>query len=100
MATKKSVLDLHEMKRGGQKITWLTGYDFPTAQFEEAAGVDMILVGDSLGMCLYGYPGTVPVTMEQSIVHTEAVRRGAPDTFVVGDMPFMSYQVSDEEAAV
>jgi 3-methyl-2-oxobutanoate hydroxymethyltransferase len=98
MATKKSVLDLHEMKRGGQKITWLTGYDFPTAQFEEAAGVDMILVGDSLGMCLYGYPGTVPVTMEQSIVHTEAVRRGAPDTFVVGDMPFMSYQVSDEEA--
>ena len=98
MATKKSVLDLHEMKRGGQKITWLTGYDFPTAQFEEAAGVDMILVGDSLGMCLYGYPGTVPVTMEQSIVHTEAVRRGAPDTFVVGDMQFMSYQVSDEEA--
>jgi 3-methyl-2-oxobutanoate hydroxymethyltransferase len=98
MATKKSILDLHEMKRGGQKITWLTGYDYPTAQFEQAAGVDMILVGDSLGMCLYGYPGTVPVTMAQSIVHTEAVRRGAPDTFIVGDMPFMSYQVSDEEA--
>jgi 3-methyl-2-oxobutanoate hydroxymethyltransferase len=98
MATKKSVLDLHEMKRAGQKIAWLTAYDYPTATFEEAAGVDMILVGDSLGMCVYGYPGTVPVTMDQCIVHTEAVRRGAPNTFVVGDMPFMSYQVSDEEA--
>jgi 3-methyl-2-oxobutanoate hydroxymethyltransferase len=60
--------------------------------------VDMILVGDSLGMCVYGYAGTVPVTMEQCIVHSEAVRRGAPNTFVIGDMPFMSYQVSDEEA--
>jgi len=95
---KKSVLDLHEMKRRGEPITWLTGYDYPTALFEEQAGIDMILVGDSLGMCVYGYPGTVPVTMDQCIVHAEAVRRGAPDTFVVGDMPFMSYQVSDEEA--
>ncbi len=95
---KKGVLELHEMKRSGEKITWLTGYDYPTAQFEEAAGVDMILVGDSLGMCVYGYPGTVPVTMDQCIVHSEAVRRGAPNTFIVGDMPFMSYQVSDEEA--
>ena len=95
---KKSVLDLHEMKRAGEKITWLTAYDYPTARFEEAAGVDMILVGDSLGMCVYGYPGTVPVTMDQCIVHCEAVRRGAPDTFVMGDMPFMSYQVSDEDA--
>ncbi len=58
----------------------------------------MILVGDSLGMCVYGYPGTVPVTMDQCIVHCEAVRRAAPDVFVVGDMPFMSYQISDEEA--
>jgi 3-methyl-2-oxobutanoate hydroxymethyltransferase len=58
----------------------------------------MILVGDSLGMCVYGYPGTVPVTMDQCIVHCEAVRRAAPDVFVVGDMPFMSYQTSDEEA--
>jgi 3-methyl-2-oxobutanoate hydroxymethyltransferase len=86
------------MKRAGEKIAWLTAYDYPTATFEEAAGVDMILVGDSLGMCVYGYPGTVPVTMDQCIVHCEAVRRGAPHTFVVGDMPFMSYQVSDEEA--
>ncbi len=95
---KKSVLDLCELKRAGNQIAWLTAYDYPTATFEEAAGVDMILVGDSLGMCVYGYPGTVPVTMEQCLVHCEAVRRGAPGTFVVGDMPFGSYQVSDDEA--
>ena len=98
MPAKKGVLELHEMKRAGEKIAWLTAYDYPTATFEEAAGIDMILVGDSLGMCVYGYPGTVPVTMDQCIVHCEAVRRGAPKTFVVGDMPFMSYQISDEEA--
>jgi 3-methyl-2-oxobutanoate hydroxymethyltransferase len=98
MPAKKGVLELHEMKRAGDKIAWLTAYDYPTAQFEEAAGVDMILVGDSLGMCVYGYPGTVPVTMGQCIVHCEAVRRGAPNTFIVGDMPFMSYQISDDEA--
>lgn len=98
MPAKKGVLELHEMKRRGEKISWLTAYDYPTATFEAAAGVDMILVGDSLGMCVYGYPGTVPVTMDQCIVHCEAVRRAAPNTFVVGDMPFMSYQVSDEEA--
>src|SRR5450756_2590315 len=80
MPAKKSVLELHEMKRAGQKIAWLTAYDYPTATFEETAGVDMILVGDSLGMCVYGYPGTVPVTMDQCIVHCEAVRRGAPKT--------------------
>jgi 3-methyl-2-oxobutanoate hydroxymethyltransferase len=98
MPAKKGVIELHEMKRRGEQIAWLTAYDYPTAQFEEAAGVDMILVGDSLGMCVYGYPGTIPVTMDQCIVHCEAVRRAAPSTFVVGDMPFMSYQVSDEEA--
>ena len=98
MAKKKAIHDFYKMKTEGQKVTWLTSYDFPTAQFAEAAGLDMILVGDSLGMCVYGYNGTVPVTMEQCIVHCEAVRRGAPNTFVVGDMPFMSYQTSDEEA--
>ena len=94
MSAKKGLFDLHEMKRAGEKIAWLTAYDYPTARFEEAAGVDMILVGDSLGMCVYGYEGTVPVTMDQCIVHCEAVRRGAPNTFVVGDMPFVSYQVA------
>ncbi len=98
MSAKKGVLDLHQMKRAGEQIAWLTAYDYPTATFEEAAGIDMILVGDSLGMCVYGYAGTVPVTMDQCIVHCEAVRRGAPKTFIVGDMPFMSYQISDEEA--
>jgi 3-methyl-2-oxobutanoate hydroxymethyltransferase len=100
MAMKKTIHDFHRMKTGGEKITWLTGYDYPTAQFEEAAGIDMILVGDSMGMCVYGYESTVPVTMEQCIVHCEAVRRGAPNTFVMGDMPFMSYQKSDEDAVV
>lgn len=86
------------MKQRKEKVAFLTAYDFPTARFVETAGMDMILVGDSLGMCVYGYPGTIPVTMDQMIVHAEAVRRGAPDTFVVGDMPFMSYQSSVEKA--
>ena len=90
--------EFHRMKRASEKITWITAYDYPTAQFAEAAGMDMILVGDSLGMCVYGYPGTVPVTMDQCIVHCEAVRRGALNTFVIGDMPFMSYQSSVEKA--
>ncbi|MCG8642875.1 MAG: 3-methyl-2-oxobutanoate hydroxymethyltransferase [Desulfobacterales bacterium] len=98
MAKKKSIIDFYNMKASGDKVCWLTSYDFPTAQFAEAAGLDMILVGDSLGMCVYGYKGTVPVTMDQCIVHCEAVRRGAPNTFIVGDMPFMSYQKSDEAA--
>ena len=95
---KASILTLRKMKREGEKIAWLTAYDYPTAAFAEAAGLDMLLVGDSLGMCVYGYEGTVPVTMDQCITHCEAVRRAAPNTFVVGDMPFMSYQISDEEA--
>ncbi len=98
MAKKKAIHDFYRMKASGEKVTWLTSYDFPTAQFAEAAGLDMILVGDSLGMCVYGYNGTVSVTMDQCIVHCEAVRRGAPNTFIVGDMPFMSYQASDEDA--
>jgi len=100
MQKKKLMIhDFMRMKQDREKITWITSYDFPTAQFAEAAGMDMILVGDSLGMCVYGYKSTVPVTMDQCIVHSEAVRRGAPNTFVVGDMPLGSYQVSDAEAA-
>jgi 3-methyl-2-oxobutanoate hydroxymethyltransferase len=101
MSKKKlTIHDLVKMKREQRKITWLTAYDFPTAQFAENAGLDMLLVGDSLGMCVYGYSGTVPVTMAQCIVHCEAVRRGAPNTLVIGDMPFGSYQISDAEAVV
>ena len=98
MSKKKSVFDFYEMKKNGEKVSWLTAYDYPTASFAEAAGLDMLLVGDSLGMCVYGYNSTVPVTMDQCIFHCEAVRRGAPNTFVIGDMPLGSYQVSDEEA--
>ena len=94
MAKKKPMIhDLYRMKRDKEKITWITAYDYPTAQFVEAAGMDMILVGDSLGMCVYGYAGTVPVTMDQCIYHTEAVRRAASQTFIIGDMPFGAYQV-------
>lgn len=89
---------LQQMKKAGDPVVWITAYDYWTAQFAEQAGMDMILVGDSLGMCVYGYEGTVPVTMEQCIYHSEAVRRGAPNTFVIGDMPFLSYQVSVPEA--
>ena len=97
---KKSLHDLYEMKRRGEKVAWITAYDAPTAAYAEAAGLDMLLVGDSLGMCVCGLQGTVPVTMEQCLHHTRAVRTGAPNTFVIGDMPFLSYQVSVEEATL
>lgn len=95
---KLSRIDLKKMKDSGERVVWITAYDYWTAHFAEQSGMDMILVGDSLGMCIYGYEGTVPVTMDQCIWHSEAVRRGAPNTFVIGDMPFLSYQVSVEEA--
>jgi 3-methyl-2-oxobutanoate hydroxymethyltransferase len=86
------------MKLSKKKVVWITAYDYSTAQFAEQADMDMILVGDSLGMCIYGYEGTIPVTMDQCIYHSEAVRRGAPNTFVIGDMPFLSYQINCDEA--
>jgi 3-methyl-2-oxobutanoate hydroxymethyltransferase len=81
-----------------EPITWLTCYDYPTAHLFEQAGLDMILVGDSLAMTMLGYESTLPATMEDMIRHSAAVRRGTPNTFIVGDMPYMSYQVSVEEA--
>ena len=84
----------------GKPITWLTCYDYPTAYFQEQAGVDMILVGDSLGMTMLGYDSTLPVTMDDMIRHSAAVRRGAPNTWVVGDMPYMTYQPSVETAII
>ena len=96
---KKSVLDFLEMKKAAKKVAWITSYDFPTAQFAEKAEIEMILVGDSMGMCVYGYAGgTMPVTMDQCIVHSEAVRRGAPNTYIIGDMPFLSYQTCPSDA--
>ncbi len=82
----------------GEPITWLTCYDYPTAYLQEQAGIDMILVGDSLGMTMLGYDTTLPVTMDDMIRHTQAVRRGAPKAFLIGDMPYMSYQPSVETA--
>jgi 3-methyl-2-oxobutanoate hydroxymethyltransferase len=82
----------------GDPITMLTCYDFPTAFFQEQAGIDMILVGDSLGMTVLGYDSTLPVTMADMIRHTQAVRRGSPTSWLIGDMPYMSYQPSVESA--
>ena len=98
MTKKKGRLEFIQMKQAGERAAWITAYDFPTASFAEGAGMDMILVGDSLGMVVLGYEGTVPVTMDDCIRHSQAVRRGAPNTFCIGDMPFLSYQVSDEDA--
>jgi 3-methyl-2-oxobutanoate hydroxymethyltransferase len=98
MGKKLTRIDLQKMKQDGKRAVWITAYDYWTANFAEQAGMDMILVGDSLGMCVYGYSGTVPVTMDQCIGHCEAVRRGAANTFIIGDMPFLSYQVSVPEA--
>lgn len=89
---------LYEKKEKGEKISWLTAYDYPTALYEEKAGIEMILVGDSGGMTLLGYDSTLPVTMDEMVVMTKAVTRATDTTFVVGDMPYMSYQPSDEKA--
>lgn len=98
MGKKKTVQDFIQMKQSGEKITYLTSYDYPSAYFAEKAGMDMLLVGDSMGMVVLGYATTVPVTMEEMLIHARAVRRGAPNTFIIGDMPFMSYQESVEQA--
>ncbi|WP_167629041.1 3-methyl-2-oxobutanoate hydroxymethyltransferase [Listeria valentina] len=93
----KKPIDFLEMKSRSEKIVMMTAYDYPSARNAEAAGMDMILVGDSLGMVVLGYESTVPVTLSDMIHHTKAVKRGAPDTFVVSDMPFMSYHGSTTE---
>lgn len=95
---KKTVFDFQRMKEKGEKITYLVIYDFWSAKLAEEAGIDMILCGDSVGMGIYGYDSTLPVMMEQMLYHSEAVRRGAANTFVIGDMPFGSYQVSPDQA--
>ena len=95
---KVTVHTLFEKKKNRQPITWLTAYDFPMAQFEEKAGIDIILVGDSIGMTTFGFDSTLPVTMDLLIPHTLAVRRGAPNVFLIGDMPYMTYQVCAQEA--
>src|SRR3984885_410599 len=85
-------------QKGQQKITMLTAYDYPTAVMLDEAGIDMILVGDSLATVVYGEPNTLSITMEDMLRHTSAVARGTKRALVVSDMPFMSYQVSIEQA--
>ncbi|GAB4166937.1 MAG: 3-methyl-2-oxobutanoate hydroxymethyltransferase [Geothermobacteraceae bacterium] len=95
---QKTILDLRRMKDEGEKITVLTAYDYPFARFMDAEGIDVILVGDSVGSVVSGYDTTLPVTMDEMLYHTRAVVRGASGALVVADMPFMSYQTDIIEA--
>lgn len=98
MERKVTVPDLQRMKEAGTKITALTAYDFPFAQIVDQAGVDVVLVGDTLGMVVQGLDTTLPVTMDEVIYHCRMVARGRKRALLVGDMPFLSYQVSREDA--
>ena len=93
-----TVTTMKEMKQAGDKITWLTAYDYSFANLIDAAGIDAILVGDSLGMVMQGHDTPVPVTIEDSVYHTQCVARGAKNAMIVGDLPFGSYQLSKEQA--
>ncbi len=97
-ATRLATLDLREMKRKKEKITMITAYDYPTAELVDEAGVETILVGDSLGMVVLGYADTLSVTLDEMIHHGKAVVRGSKRAFVIMDMPFLTYQVNSEEA--
>ncbi len=96
--TKVTTTTFHDKKVAGEKITVLTAYDYSMARLLDEAGVDCLLVGDSLGMTMLGYDDTLSVTMDDMIHHTKAVRRGTKNAMVVADMPFLSYHISDEEA--
>lgn len=96
--TKVSIQQLKDMKTSGKKFRMITVYDFPMATMVERSRAELILVGDSLGMVIQGHDSTVPVNIEDIMYHVKCVRKGAPNTFVVGDMPFLSYQVNKEEA--
>ncbi len=97
---KNTVSTLLKQKQSGDRITMLTAYDYTTAKIIDECGVNSILIGDSLGMVMLGYENTLPVTMEDMIHHTAAVARGAQNAFIVADMPFMSYQVSVQDAVI
>ena len=97
---KTTILDIYKKKAEGRKITMLTAYDFPTAQIVDQAGIDIILVGDSLGMVVQGVSSTLPVTMDEMIYHTKMVSRAAQSAMVVADLPFLSYQTHKAEAVL
>lgn len=94
----KTLTDIRSMKSAGEKITMLTAYDASMSRILESCEVDMLLVGDSLGMVMLGYDSTVPVTVDEMLHHAKAVRRGAPNSFIVGDMPYGSYQTGERDA--
>lgn len=96
--TKITIPGIAERKVTGQKFKMITVYDYPMARLVDQSAAELILVGDSLGMVIQGLDGTVPVNMEDVLYHVKLVRRGAPNTFVVGDMPFLSYQVNKDDA--
>lgn len=98
MRKKITIPDIIKMKQAGQRITMLTSYDFPFTRLIDGAGVDVILVGDSVGVAFAGHDTTLPVTMDEMLYHVKAVRRADPKALLVADMPFMSYQVSIEDA--
>ncbi len=100
MAKKLTLPQILAMKSQGQKITMMTAYDYATGMLCEKASIDTILIGDSLGMTVLGYKSTVSVTMEEMLHHTKAVVRGAGDTFIIADLPFGSYNVSQEQAII
>ncbi len=93
-----TINQIKEMKQKGERITMLTAYDYTTAKIVDEAGIPLILVGDSLGMVVLGYESTIPVTIEEMLHHTKAVVRGTKKAMVIGDMPFMTYHVSVEDA--
>ena len=95
---KNTVATLLNMKKSGEKVSMLTCYDYTTARIMENAGINTILVGDSLGMTMQGYDTTLPVTMDETVIYTRSVVRGCSNTFVIADMPFMSYQISAAQA--
>ena len=94
---KKTILDIIEMKQKGILITMLTAYDYVLGSILDEAGTDMLLVGDTMGMVVHGYSTTLPVTLVDSIRHTQAVSRGVKSARVIGDLPFGTFQVSTEE---
>lgn len=94
----KSTADFKKMKMNGERISMLTAYDAPGAKLAEEAGIDTLLVGDSVGMVVLGYESTIPVTVQDMVHHTKAVKRGAGSTFIVSDLPFLSYHASEQEA--
>ena len=95
--TKPTVLELRRKK--GERLAMLTAYDFPTARLAAEGGIDLILVGDSLGMVVLGYESTLPVTVDDMVHHTKAARRGAPEAFLIGDLPFLSYGTPEQALA-